>query len=194
MKKIFLSLVVLVLVSSLSGCLVGKKKPYLSIVSGTFVSGRKEQVLLQDIIVNQIICEFKEIEYNEEFENPIICKTTDKKFAIYLTIDSNYEVKETKCRFITGMTNRSGDSYEMNISIDLESFNISFDCYFIFSSWIGFENKIATFSINSPHNITKNGESITRDNKLGRIGFSLYTLEQDLAYRILGDDVYEKSA
>lgn len=194
MKKVLLSLVVLILVFSLSGCLVGKKRPHLSIVSSIFVSRKEENELLEGIKISQIICEFEEIEDDNDFEDPIVCKITGKKFAIYLTIDSNYEVKETKCRFVTGITNRSGDSYEMNISIDWENFNISFDCYFIFSSWIGFENRIATFSINSPHNITKNGESVTRDNKLGRIGFSLYTLEQDLAYRILGDDVYEKNA
>ena len=192
MKKAPMLIVLSALILLFSSCTLFSKKPSIIINEGTFISKNEEKFFFDNVVIYQVILKLDEVIEESEFDSPLICRVTGKKYAMYMTIRSNYEIKETKCKFVSYDTYHSVDSYLVNIFIDWYDFVTSFDAVFDAMSWHDFNNNLARITIGMHSHLIKDGVEITTSKgQTIRFSRTLYTTTNDLAKRILGEDYYD---
>lgn len=189
MKKTPMLIVLSALILLFSSCTLFSKKPSIIINEGAFISKNEEKFFFDNVVIYQVILKLDEVIEESEFDSPLICRVTGKKYAMYMTIKSNYEIKETKCKFVSYDTYHSVDSYLVNIFIDWYDFVTSFDAVFDAMSWYGFNDNLARITIGMHGYLIKDGVEMKKSKgKDIKFPQNLCTTTNDLAKRIYGED------
>lgn len=148
---------IVIIFLTLSSCFfTGKSK--IRIISGTYISDYKSQLFFDDVEIYQAKLTLEEIDDNNPFENPIICKATGKKFAIFLSMESNYEIVDIKCEYDASVPLSRPNAYRLNSWINWEMFAVEIKFNLLFFA----EGK--SVSLIQTGNLIVNGEEIVKSN------------------------------
>ena len=175
-KRCILWVFIVILSLTLSSCFWFPKSS-IEIKNSTYRSRYESQLFFDDVEIYQTELIFEEIDDDSTFENPLICLVTGKKFAIFLSMESNYEIVDIKCEYDASVPLSRPDAYRLNSRITWEMFAVE-----IKFNLLIYNNHGKDASLIQAGNLIVNGEEIVKSSgKTAHFRTHLMLVEDDVS-------------